>query len=1076
MVGNEVTYRGAPGIGRVARVDDAKLQIDFFESAAEPVAESVWLDRAEVRRVLLGEQTRVFFRDGEGRWRSGRVVGGGPDIYFVRVPNMKYDVDIAESRLRVRWEKPPRDPLQVLLSGANETPRFRDVREPVRRLLLAERAASSSASGIVSAGVRIHAHQVSAALRIIRDPVQRYLLADEVGMGKTIQAGLVMRQLLIDKPGRRIGIIVPDALMAQWRSELLGKFYLDDFLTPEGELPFSIVPYSAPGSWRRLQDRDLLVVDEAHMLAKTSGPMDRPYRDLAAVAHAVPRLLMLSATPFSRNEITHLALLHLLDPQLFRWEDREGFSELLGARHELALAVFGLDDEPDPDNPELLDLQFEEIRQLLPRDETLHSEMRLAVDAMKQTSTDPNPGNLESLRLSIARVRTHLSETYRLHHRVIRNRRHMVQKQRLDDGGLLTPFEFTGRTRPRAVRLDSSEVNAGAEAVSEWARLCSAAILDHGLDPKPYARILGIMASRMGGPALDLHSVLAYRVRSAATNTLLPEEQALLKSAGLLDFEAAILDRLDSAVNSDGCAELASAIAQRCHPSKRAVVFCGRGALAEVLADGLRSSAQVKHAFTNLNHETESDREAAVMSWREHGGILIVDDSGDVGRNFQDAELAFHVRLPWNPNSLEQRIGRVDRYGSNATAQQFVLLDSDPDGLHTAWVKILVSGFQIFTESISTLQEAVDELASDVWKAPLVDGIEGLMALEPVVADVLRAERRRVNELDALEASYGTNVDGETMATAIASYEEDVAGIDGAFTRLIGGVEGFRFACISHLDGSVTFERDYEDKPLLSPRLLSRLETTKESRTGYFDRWHLRPGRRLFRRGNPFIDGIQTLLDLDDRGQAVAMWRLNRGWRADPTIFFGFDFLIEADTRPMLELLAGQPEAEPIARRRADAALSPLHERVWIPAHNRLAVTDPKLAEYLSSPYLDGRDANLNARRIAALHALLGGESNLETVAKGCFASAREHVEVVADVKEAARRAVDRIHRETEIVVAQSKARSQAARLVSDPAALEAEVAMGQAIEVGVASPVIRVTGVSCVVVSADSWADYVPG
>ncbi len=178
----------------------------------------------------------------------------------------------------------------------------------------------------------------------------------------------------------------------------------------------------------------------------------------------------------------------------------------------------------------------------------------------------------------------------------------------------------------------------------------------------------------------------------------------------------------------------------------------------------------------------------------------------------------------------------------------------------------------------------------------------------------------------------------------------------------------------------------------------------------------------------------------------------------------------------MLELLAGQPEAEPIARRRADAALSPLHERVWIPAHNRLAVTDPRLAGYLSSPYLDGRDVNLNAKRIPALHALLGGESNLETVAKGCFTSAREHVEVVADVKDAAKRAVERIHRETEVVVAQSQARAQAARLVSDPAALEAEVAMGQAIEIGVASPVIRVTGVSCVVVSADSWADYVPG
>jgi len=95
-------------------------RIEFFESAAEPVADAVWRDLAEVRRVPLGEQTRVYFKDGNGRWRAGRVVGGDDmAVYHVRVPNQQWDVDIAESRLRVRWEKAPRDPLQVLLSGAN---------------------------------------------------------------------------------------------------------------------------------------------------------------------------------------------------------------------------------------------------------------------------------------------------------------------------------------------------------------------------------------------------------------------------------------------------------------------------------------------------------------------------------------------------------------------------------------------------------------------------------------------------------------------------------------------------------------------------------------------------------------------------------------------------------------------------------------------------------------------------------------------------------------------------------------------------------------------------------------------
>src|SRR5262249_16698775 len=155
----------------------------------------------------------------------------------------------------------------------------------------------------------------------------------------------------------------------------------------------------------------------------------------------------------------------------------------------------------------------------------------------------------------------------------------------------------------------------------------------------------------------------------------------------------------------------------------------------------------------------------------------------------------------------------------------------------------------------------------------------------------------------------------------------------------------------------------------------------------------------------PFIDGLETLLSLDDRGQAVAMWRLDLRWPNDPMVYFGFDFLIEADPAPMLELLDGRAEGEPIARRRADAALAPQHQRVWVPANPRVPVDDPRFAAYLSQP-LKVPDVNLNLERVRALHTLVGGEANLAPVAEGCFAAAREHVEVVADVVDASRRAV----------------------------------------------------------------------
>lgn len=1075
-VGNAVSFHGAPGIGRVGALDGSHVRVDFFESAAEPVVGSVWKRLEEVRRVQLEEETRAFFQDSQGFWRVGRVIGGRDGYYFIKLPNARRGIDIDEDQLRVRWERAPRDPFQVFLSGANDTPRYRDARQPVRNLLLAERAATASATGIMSSGVRLHAHQMSAALRVIRDPVQRYLLADEVGMGKTIEAGMVMRQLLIDSPGRRIGVIVPDALTEQWRAELLEKFYLDDFPTPSGALPFEILGHSEVHRWSSLIGVDLLVVDEAHVLARTTRPNDSPYREVAQVAHSTDRVLMLSATPFERGATTHLALLHLIDPQLFRWEDRARFTELLDARRELALAVFGLDPEPDPDNPELLALQFAEIATLLPRDEHLREAMDRAMAVFSAPADQPSQVDRERLQRAVDSVRTHISETYRLHHRVVRNRRHEIAKQRLDDDGLLTPFEFTGRGRPRIRRLHSIESEVGAGTVAEWVVRSGRAVLDGGLDPAPFGRVAGILLSRLGGPVRDLWGALDFRLGGgSAINTLAGAERDALSAAPVQLFERELVERLADAVSRDGLSDLADVVAEMSRSRARVVVFCGRGTLARELQGALDARGDsVPHVYEHVDEQSEDAREEATRRWREAGGCLIADASGEVGRNFQNADVVIHVRIPSNPNALEQRIGRVDRYGTHSCARQFVLADSSADGLSTAWLYLLREGFGIFDDSISAYQEVVDGLADEAWITLVTDGVERFLALEGPIRDAIRKERSRINELDALESSFGAHADADEMALAIARLEVDPDRLESAYRLLITGAEGFRLEGVKNPDGSLTFRRDPMDPPLFSPRLLRRLIGVQAARTGYFDRWALRPGRRLFRLGNPFIDGIRSLLELDDRGQAVALWRWIPRWSEDPLVCFGFDFLVEANLDPLLRAMPGNGSSEPIARRRGDAALPPQHRRVWVSASSFDAVENRALEGLLDLPFTKGRDQNLNYDRIGALYSLVGGEANLSSVAQGCLEVARRQVDVAADVVEASRSAGLQVRRETELLIAQSRARSSAAGLVADPAALEAEVAMGRALEQGVLEPSVRVSGVSCVVLSAQTWADYV--
>ncbi|MFD4292872.1 protein DpdE [Rhodococcus sp. NPDC058505] len=1073
-VGKLVVQRGTSDIARIGEITDGQVRLEQFESPAQPVVEARWVPLADVQRVRLGTQSRVFFQDAQHRWRAGRVIGGGPDIYYVRLPNVEVDLQVPENLLRVRWERPTHDPLQVLLSQANETPRYRDAREPVRRLLLAERRATASATGIMSAGVRLHAHQISAALRIIRDPVQRYLLADEVGMGKTIQAGFVMRQLLLDAPGRRIGIIVPDALVGQWRSELLDKFYLDDFPLSNGRLPFQIVPHSEPDRWVDLLGVDMLVIDEAHLLARTTGPMDSPYRELAMLAHRAPRLLLLSATPFSRSSSTHLALLNLLDPQLFRWEAREEFEHLLEARRELAVAIFGLDEEPDADNPELLQLQFDEILNLVPHDVTLSAAVDDAMQLFGPPGTDPETVDIDALRRSVATVRTHVSETYRLHHRVIRNRRHNIEMERLDDDGLLAPFELAGRKRPAVLRLDAPETDAAASLVAQWTTGVAAAVLDDELDPAPYGLALGVLVSRTGGPASDLLAALDYRVHGVDTDVLQVTEKAILDAAPALPFESSLTEVLRDSIGMGGVVALAARVNAACKVPGQAIVFCGRGTLAAELAARLRSDAPAVRVHELLNGKPEQTGKEEVDRWRSTGGILITDDSGDVGHNFQDATLVVHVRMPWNANSLEQRIGRVDRYSNKPPAAQFVIADADAEGVPTAWMKVLANGFGIFTESISAMQEVVDDLARDVWSTMLTDGIEGFLASSDSIQSELLREKRRINEIDALESSYGTHADGAAMALAIALYEEKPDQIERPYRQLIEGAEGIRLHGRENSDGSITFERHPKADPLVSVRLLTKLMTVEAVRSGFFDRWKLKPTRRLFRRGNPFIDGVEKLLAFDDRGQAAAMWRRCPGYE-EPHAFFGFDFIIEADTGPIVGTIGDDRTIEPIARRRADNVLRPQQHRIWVPATSSDVLDNSQLAAYLSLPMKDGgRDTNLNPERISALHTVIGGEKNFEVVAKSCYQIALDHLQAAADLLDVCGKAADNVRTETGRVLAQSRARTQAAGLVSDPRALDAEVAIGHAIEKAVTNPTIRLTTVSCVVLSTQPWSDYV--
>src|SRR5687768_16200012 len=175
-------------------------------------------------------------------------------------------------------------------------------------------------------------HQIDVAMRVLRAPMRgRAILADEVGLGKTIEAGLILKELSVRGLARRVLIITPASLVGQWQAELQTKFF-ENLATP-----------LKPGDWKRhtkfivsydrarvgkhreaimKQPWDLLIVDEAH---KVKNHNSANYK----LVHEIDRnfLLLLTATPLQNNLRELYNLITLLRPgQLGTWADfRERF-------------------------------------------------------------------------------------------------------------------------------------------------------------------------------------------------------------------------------------------------------------------------------------------------------------------------------------------------------------------------------------------------------------------------------------------------------------------------------------------------------------------------------------------------------------------------------------------------------------------------------------------------------------------------------------------------------------------------------------------------------------------------------
>ncbi len=559
------------GLGVVVLVDERCVHILFPQSEETRVYAKA---SAPLSRVTFKAGDTIHDQDGN----SWQVVKAEEVAGVYRYHVTDHQKPIMETRLAANINLAK--PLERLLASRIHHNDWYELRQEILRMQGA--LATHPLRGLMGARVDIIEHQLYIAHEVGKRIAPRVLLADEVGLGKTVEAGLIIHQQLLSGKAERVLILVPDSLQYQWMIELRRRFNLafsifdlvrtaaiaehdpelNPFLTEQHIICSVDLFLDHQDLYEKALEAgfDLLVVDEAHHLHWDSeqGGNDK-YEMVAKFASQTAGVLLLTATPEQLGLESHFARLRLLDPNRFA-----NLDDFINSEENFS--------------------QIASIAEILLSHRPLNPQQIVALEKL-------------------------------LGHEVIDDEqgRHRAINELLDRHG-------TGRVLFRNTRESVAELISGFQ---------------------------GRYAINYPLPLPESWQN-SYHTQGKLREQLWSEE---LKPDGSWLEEDPRVTWLIHLLKHD-------------LKQYKVLLIARSGATVESLEAVLRLHAGIKTAiFTEQMSLLERDQAAAFFADREGAKILLCSEIGSEGRNFQFASHLILFDLPANPDTLEQRIGRLDRIG-----------------------------------------------------------------------------------------------------------------------------------------------------------------------------------------------------------------------------------------------------------------------------------------------------------------------------------------------------------------------------------------------------------------------------
>ena len=919
----------------------SKVEIEYFSSASKRQREQI--EYTEFEHAALQPQTRVFYEREPGFWRVGRVrdkyqENDGTFEYEVRFPNHEV-LELNERDLFVRCLDSVLNPAEALAAGCAETQYFADRRRKAIQRLILLRSASQGLTGLFSSAIEFVPHQITTVKRVLQDPSLRYLLADEVGLGKTIEAGAVLRQLLIDGIVQCAVLVVPSTLKDQWSQELRQRFFINDFLLAKIE----ICSFDEFDSLELDQPPDILIIDEAHRIFETQsdGLSATNSASITELAYVAPRLLLLSATPPVGDEPRLHRLLNLLDQQHYPLEDYDGFLNKIAKSQEIGRFLLSF----NADSPSfVLQSQAEQIPALFAEDKFLMKSKSLLVKALGEG------GHVDSL---VSLMREHIVGTYRIHQRLLRSRRSDLE------GWAMVP---RGQPYPASDHICLHYLEAAFwqefETLFEDWRLNAQSANPNRLITK--SRCRDLLRSAMTSITAITELVSGWEATFEGESEYL----AAFKTAAFAAADDVAHEYQSKAVNILAEWRRKQPLPMKWQLRKKIVVFIEDHAASVSYAVNLAENFGAANVFHISGGELFDQRCHNVQAFSEsdHAWILVVDQLGQEGLNLQFAHAMLHIGLPVSISRLEQRIGRLDRFGRRIHRIEHEVLLPSTTGPWQAWYELLLHSFRIFHRSVSDVQFRLAEIEETILTQLLEEGVAGMEALGAWIREALEKERIRLDEQYALDEMTLPSGASELLIRKMEDEEDSEEYFSGEFRPWICEVlglgqtapknesaESFRYfwndeVMLPRLPWSKVFSAALE-KPLTWRRTVALKALGKDV--------------RLLRPGADFVEAMERVILWDDRGIAYATLRVVPGF---DEVWLGFRILWQVEAGFGPDTASWMREKRRDIWRRCDELLPPQSFEVLMDWTGQ-ELEDEDVEQILTQPY-DGmyRDVNLGSR------------------------------------------------------------------------------------------------------------------